>query len=100
MRQVRAGIGDERSKTVQGGGGLATLVGDGVEEVGVGAVVGLGDSLGVGFARGALVNWHSHLCLLKYWTSRSCFSAASRVVKVPRFLRFPVLVFNFREYKR
>src|SRR5262245_2182336 len=28
---------------------------------------------------------------LKYWTARSCFSAAARVLKVPRFRRLPVL---------
>jgi hypothetical protein len=27
---------------------------------------------------------------LKYCTARSCFSAAARVLKVPRFLRLPV----------
>jgi hypothetical protein len=30
----------------------------------------------------------------------SCFSAAGRDLKVPKFLRFPVLAFFFREYKR
>ena len=39
-------------------------------------------------------------CLLKYRISLSCFSAASRVGNVPRFLRFPVLGFFFREYMR
>ena len=33
---------------------------------------------------------------LKYWTSRSCFSAALRVVKVPRLRRLPVLGFFLR----
>ena len=28
-------------------------------------------------------------CFLKYCTSRSCFSAAARLEKVPRFLRLP-----------
>ena len=37
---------------------------------------------------------------LKYWTSRSCFSAAARVLNVPRFLRFPVLRSFFFEYNR
>jgi hypothetical protein len=37
---------------------------------------------------------------LKYCTARSCFSAAPRVLNVPRFLRFPVLGFFLREYKR
>ena len=41
-----------------------------------------------------------HQRLLKYWISLSSFCAASRVVKVPRFLRFPVLGFFLREYKR
>jgi hypothetical protein len=36
--------------------------------------------------------------LLKYWTARSCFSAAARVEKVPRFLRRPVFGFFFLEY--
>jgi hypothetical protein len=37
---------------------------------------------------------------LKYWTARSCFSAAARVLKVPRFLRRPVRGLAFREYSR
>src|SRR5512143_2029993 len=37
---------------------------------------------------------------LKNSTWRSCFCAASRVLKVPRFLRFPVLGSFFCEYKR
>src|SRR6476646_467667 len=36
-------------------------------------------------------------CRLKYCTTRSCFSAALRVLKVPRFLRLPVLGWRFRE---
>src|ERR1041384_4593964 len=39
-------------------------------------------------------------CRLKYCPSRSCFSAAARLLKVPRFLRLPVLGFFLREYKR
>lgn len=35
--------------------------------------------------------------LLKNWISRSCLTAAFRDVNVPRFLRFPVLGFFFRE---
>jgi hypothetical protein len=35
---------------------------------------------------------------LKYSTSRSCFSAAARLEKVPRLRRFPVFGLNFREY--
>lgn len=38
--------------------------------------------------------------LLKYWTARSCFSAAARVLNVPRFFRFPVLESFFFEYNR
>ena len=37
---------------------------------------------------------------LKNCTARSCFSAAALEEKVPRFLRFPVLAFFLREYKR
>jgi hypothetical protein len=37
---------------------------------------------------------------LKYWTARSCFSAASRVLKVPRFLRCPDFASFFLEYNR
>src|SRR5206468_402925 len=37
---------------------------------------------------------------LKYWTARSCLSAASRVLKVPRFRLFPVIGFFLREYNR
>jgi hypothetical protein len=37
---------------------------------------------------------------LKYWTARSCASAAFRVAKVPRLRRFPVFASFFREYKR
>src|SRR5688500_9611824 len=32
--------------------------------------------------------------------SRSCFSAAARVLKVPKFLRFLVFGWIFREYSR
>ena len=39
-------------------------------------------------------------CRLKNWTSFSWFSAASCVIKVPRFLRFPVLGFSLMEYSR
>src|SRR5206468_9548653 len=35
---------------------------------------------------------------LKNWTARSCFSAAARVEKVPRFLRRPVFGLFFLEY--
>jgi hypothetical protein len=34
---------------------------------------------------------------LKYWTARSCFSAAARVLNVPRFRRLPVFGLIFRE---
>jgi hypothetical protein len=37
---------------------------------------------------------------LKYCTALSCFLAALSVLNVPRFLRFPVLGFFFREYNR
>jgi hypothetical protein len=37
---------------------------------------------------------------LKNCTARSCFSAAARVLKVPRFRRFPVLGSFFLEYRR
>src|SRR5262249_36518907 len=40
-----------------------------------------------------------HPCL-KYCTARSCFSAPARDLKVPRFLRRPVLGSFFREYSR
>jgi hypothetical protein len=40
---------------------------------------------------------HSHPRRLKYWTARSCFSAAARVLKVPRLRRLPVLGSFFRE---
>jgi hypothetical protein len=42
----------------------------------------------------------AHYWRLKYWTARSCFSAARLDANVPRFLRFPVLGFFFREYTR
>ena len=42
--------------------------------------------------------WHEAAqCRLKNWTARSCFSAAGRVLKVPRFLRRPVLGSFLRE---
>jgi len=34
---------------------------------------------------------------LKNWTARSCFFAAALVLNVPRFRRFPVVGFFFRE---
>src|SRR3954467_14306932 len=37
---------------------------------------------------------------LKNCTARSCFSAAARVLNVPRFRRFPVFGFFFFEYNR
>src|SRR5713226_2974401 len=37
---------------------------------------------------------------LKNCTSCSCFCAAARVLKVPRFLLLPVFGFFLREYKR
>lgn len=37
---------------------------------------------------------------LKNCTARSCFSAAARDLKVPRFLRLPVFGSFFREYNR
>ncbi len=37
---------------------------------------------------------------LKNCTARSCFSAAARVLNVPRLRRLPVLTSFFREYKR
>jgi hypothetical protein len=37
---------------------------------------------------------------LRYCTARSCFCAAAREANVPRFLRFPVFAFFFREYSR
>ena len=37
---------------------------------------------------------------LKNCTARSCRSEASRVLKVPRFRRFPVRGSGFREYSR
>src|SRR5262249_21005343 len=48
-----------------------------------------------------ILNSLSHPCLcLKYCTARSCFSAASRVAKVPRFRRLPVRGSSFLEYRR
>src|SRR5439155_15850289 len=38
--------------------------------------------------------------LLKNCTARSCFCAAARVLKVPRFLLLPVFGSFLREYKR
>jgi hypothetical protein len=35
---------------------------------------------------------------LKYWTAHSCFSAAARVLNVPRFFRLPVFASVFFEY--
>jgi hypothetical protein len=37
---------------------------------------------------------------LKNWTARSCFSAASRLLNVPRFRLMPVFGLTFREYNR
>jgi hypothetical protein len=37
---------------------------------------------------------------LKNWTARSCFSAAAREEKVPKFRRLPVFAFFLREYNR
>jgi hypothetical protein len=34
---------------------------------------------------------------LKYWMSRSCFSAAARLANVPRLRRLPVAGFLSRE---
>src|SRR5690348_3463846 len=39
-------------------------------------------------------------CRLKYCTSLSCFSAAARVLNVPRLRRLPVFGLTLREYKR
>src|SRR5258708_29678979 len=39
-------------------------------------------------------------CRLKYCTSRSCFSAPARDLKVPRLRRLPVFGFTLREYSR
>jgi hypothetical protein len=39
----------------------------------------------------------AHPLRLKYCTARSCFSAAARVLKMPRFRRVPVLGFFLRE---
>lgn len=39
-------------------------------------------------------------CRLKNWMALSCFFAATSVLKVPRFLRFPVFGSFFREYRR
>ena len=43
---------------------------------------------------------YNNQCRLKYCTAFSCFFAAARVLNVPRFLRFPVFGFFFREYNR
>src|SRR5205823_11197332 len=45
-------------------------------------------------------NKHAIQWRLKYCTAFSCFFAAARVLNVPRFRRFPVFGFFFREYKR
>jgi hypothetical protein len=52
--------------------------------------------------RGPFTRLHSidNHCFLKYCTARSCFSAAVREGNVPKFFRFPVLAFFFREYRR
>jgi len=39
----------------------------------------------------------AHPLRLKNWTARSCFSAASLVSNVPRFLRLPVFASALRE---
>jgi hypothetical protein len=39
----------------------------------------------------------SYPARLKYCTARSCFSAAARVLNVPRFFRLPDLASFFRE---
>jgi hypothetical protein len=39
----------------------------------------------------------AHPLRLKYWTARSCFSAASFVSNVPRFRRLPVFASALRE---
>lgn len=44
--------------------------------------------------------WRAIQCLLKYWMARSCFAAALRVSKVPRFLHLPVPGSFFSEYSR
>jgi hypothetical protein len=46
------------------------------------------------------VAWTSPYPRLKYCTARSCFCAAARDEKVPRFFRFPVFASFLREYKR
>jgi hypothetical protein len=43
---------------------------------------------------------HNRQRRLKYCTAFSCFFAAGRVLNVPRFRRFPVFGFFFREYNR
>ena len=52
-----------------------------------------------GWPRLSSDRWARH-ALLKYCTARSCFWAAAREEKVPRFFRFPVFASFFREYKR
>jgi hypothetical protein len=39
-------------------------------------------------------------CFLKYWTSRSCCFAFSKLENVPRLRRFPVDSSFLREYRR
>jgi protease I len=48
-------------------------------------------------ARGASSRSGGYVARLKYCTARSCFSAAARVVKVPRLRRRPVFGFFLRE---
>src|SRR5437879_2381729 len=46
------------------------------------------------------ISSHHTYLRLKNWTALSCFWAAVRVLKVPRFLRLPVFGFFFLEYNR
>src|SRR5713226_9557857 len=54
------------------------------------------------FAGAFPFSWSRHPSqwCLKNWTARSCFSAASRVLNVPRFRLRPLLGSIFREYRR
>lgn len=46
---------------------------------------------------GKLSGISRHQCRLKYWTARSCLSAAARDLNVPRLRRLPVLGSVLRE---
>ena len=58
------------------------------------------DSAGMTVGIRRRISETAHYLRLKNCTSRSCCSAAARVLNVPRFRRFPVFGFFDREYSR